>query len=66
MKAKKMGRPKTLTDGRKCVLYLEQATLDLLTRLGDGVPSKGVRTLIDFHTKITVPVLNDIKKEKKG
>lgn len=57
MTTKKMGRPKILKAGTKCNMYLEKSVIEMLTRLGDGSPSRGIRVLIEFHTKITGPMV---------
>ena len=62
MKTKKMGRPKILKAGTKCNMYLDKTVIEMLARLGDGSPSRGVRVLIEFHTKITGPLSKVVSK----
>ena len=50
------GRPRILKGGKKCTLYLDTKTIEMLKKIGNGVPSKGIRELVEFMMKF----------EKKG
>lgn len=64
-KKRKPGRPPKMRDGRRINLYLPQAVVDRLEKLGDGNVSLGVVRAVEKASTVRRDVIGD-ETEKSG